>query len=116
MYQYYQPGTVLFVGNGRLPSASSISAVHGEVSISFAMVVDVESGRIVDVAVTFRTDIVTAFIRSMLIGRCLDTEYEDIFNDLKTRVQGIANKAIVSAFRGAYERYRDYKIGVSLEN
>ena len=69
------------------------------------MVVDKDTGLILDVDCSLVTDLAKKFIKDLLVGKSLD-HISEIEEALTLRYFGSARKALISAIKIAYEKYR----------
>lgn len=106
--KYYDEDTVYFISYAKLPTEIPAAALHKVVGIG--LIINIKTGRIVDVSCTLLTQEAKDFMRSILIGRNLHEEdIDDITNTIKLRYHGYAQKAVCVAIKGSIERYNTWK-------
>jgi hypothetical protein len=96
--------TEIFVsGYARLPQGTTAEEMYSVMVVG--MIVDRNTGLIVDAECSLVTDLARKFIAELLVGKSLNnvTEIEEA---LTLRYFGSARKALISAIKIAYEKYR----------
>ncbi|MDI9392250.1 MAG: DUF3870 domain-containing protein [Synergistota bacterium] len=99
--------TVLFIGYSRLPG--SIPAWNVYYNVTVVIEVDMESKVIVDTDVTLPTSLARRIVRSCLNGHNLGKDRLKMESSIRCRYRGDAQKAVLSAFKKAYERFLNYQ-------
>lgn len=97
---------VYFVGNGCVPENTAVGQTYRNIAVG--LIVDIRSAKILDANVTLISPIAKDFIRAQLVGHLLTKEEVEVICKSLNRYQAPAQKAIIVAFRGAYERYLSY--------
>lgn len=96
--------TEIFIsGYARLPQGITAEEMYTVMVVG--MIVDRNTGLILDAECSLVTDLAKKFIKELLVGKSLDhiTEIEEA---LTLRYFGSARKALISAIKIAYEKYR----------
>ncbi|SDJ88786.1 DUF3870 domain-containing protein [Natronincola ferrireducens] len=107
--KYYDDDTVYFISYAKLPTEISAAALHKVVGIG--LIINIKTGRIVDVSCTLLTQEAKDFMKSILVGRNVHEEdVDEIIQTIKQRYHGYAQKAVGVATRGTIERYNTWKI------
>lgn len=69
------------------------------------LVVDRDSGRILDMTSNMVQALTTDFIRSVIVGYCLDGDLVTIIDQIERRFFGLAQKTVIAAIKDARNRY-----------
>lgn len=104
---------VLFSGYAKL--SVGITAAEMYKVIGVIVVVDMKSGLIVKADCTLATELARQYIAQCLIGYNLSNGHEELQNILERQYQGSAKKAVATAMRIIYDKYRSFKNGESAE-
>lgn len=98
---------VLFSGYAKLPSGT----VAGDVFKLMALVVLIDSrtGKIVEAGCTLSTRCAERFVESMVVGKNIQTDYNELVECIHVKYQGSAKKAIITALRIIATKYIAYK-------
>lgn len=104
---------VLFSGYAKLPIGITAAEMYKVIGV--IVVVDMQSGLIVKADCTLATELARQYITKCLIGYNLSNGYEDLQNILDKQYQGSAKKAVATAVRIIYDKYRSFKNGESAE-
>lgn len=99
--------SVQFVGYSKLPGSIPAGDVYYNVSLGIE--VDMQSKVILETDVTLPTSLARRIIRSCINGYSIETDLEKIERNIRDRYRGDAQKAVLSAFRKAYERFQSYQ-------
>lgn len=102
---YRDPNIVYFIGNSGLPVNTAVGQIYKHIAIG--MIVDIRTSEILDFHVTLVSPIGKKFVNAQIIGRYLNSDLELIIKGFE-RYQGPAQKALIVAFRNAYDRYKNY--------
>ena len=109
--QERQPGrssqwenSTIFFGHARLPQ--SLSLPSSPTVITVEIEVDVDSGRVVDVATNGLTTMAQCLLRSLLCERKLAEDLPQALGEFRRRYFGIPQKAICTALLNAYATYK----------
>ena len=99
---------VLFSGYAKLPEG--ITATELYKVIGLIVVIDIETGIIKQADCTLATELACKQVSSVLIGHNISNGVEELQRDMDRKYQGSAKKAISTAIRIIYDKYRSYKI------
>lgn len=99
----YDKGTIYILGTSKISKNDPISAVYDLFFIG--IIVERDSGKIIDSTCNMVRDVTTDFIRSILIGYNLLDDIEAIIDEIKDRFYGMAQKAVVAAVKDARNKY-----------
>jgi len=105
----YGPGTILLTGVAKISKDDPISSSYEVFFVS--LVVDKETGVIVDCTCNTARDMTKEFIRSLLIQRNLETGIEDIVGEVQSRFFGLVQKSLLVALKDAHNRFLILKRG-----
>lgn len=105
-YDLTDPAICYFVGSASVPANTVIGQLHNNIAVG--LLVDTRTLRILDVFVSLISQLGQDFVRAQIIGRQVTKEDIELTVKLLERYQGPAQKAVVVALRGAYERYISY--------
>lgn len=100
---------VLFSGYAKLPVGITAAEMYKVIGV--IVVVDMKSGLIVKADCTLATELARQYIAQCLIGYNLSNGHEELQN----QYQGSAKKAVATAMRIIYDKYRSFKNGESAE-
>lgn len=96
--------TDIFIsGYARLPQGITAEEMYSVIVVG--MIVDRDTGLIKDAECSLVTDLAKRFIRDLLIGKSIDNLVL-IEEALTLRYFGSARKALISAIKIAYDKYR----------
>ncbi|HWR40385.1 MAG TPA: DUF3870 domain-containing protein [Patescibacteria group bacterium] len=106
-----QPGRrVLFSGYAKLPTGITASEMYKVIGL--VVVVDEESGEILEADCTLATEVARRHVSGLIEGHSLNQSPEKLVRMVDLAYQGSAKKAIITAVRIIYDKYRSYKEGV----
>lgn len=104
----YPKHSVYFISYAKLPSSISASKMMEVVGVG--LIINYETGEIVDTSCTLITAEAKAFIKSIIIGFNVHTSpIDDLLAQINLRFHGMSQKAIVVAVKGAYDRYINWR-------
>ena len=95
---------VLFSGYAKLPVGITAAEMYKVIGV--IVVVDMKSGLIVKADCTLATELARQYIAQCLIGYNLSNGHEELQNILERQYQGSAKKAVATAMRIIYDKYR----------
>lgn len=95
--------TVLFSGYARLPSGTVSSELYGVMAL--VLIVDIQTGRILEADCTLSTRLAERFVISLLVGQSLNDKPENLIAKINQVYQGSAKKAIITALRTIIDKY-----------
>lgn len=99
----YEDSTILVVGQAKPSREDAIYSLHGEFYIS--MVVERESGRIVDAECNTILSVTKSFVKTMLSGKSLKTDMEQIEREIRERYFALTQKPLIACIKDAHNRY-----------
>lgn len=99
---------VLVTGYAKLPQGITAAELYSIVGVS--LLVDRDSGNIVDVDCTLVTQVARDFVKSIVIGGNLNA-LDSIEAEFERSYLGSAKKALISALRTCNEKYRQLHQG-----
>ncbi len=104
---------ILFSGYAKLPTGITASEIYKLIGI--VVVVDMNTGIIVEADCTLATELARRHVSNSIIGYNLNSGCEPLQKTLDKVYQGSAKKAVTTAIRIIYDKYRSYKLGDNLE-
>jgi len=99
----YPKNTIYITGTAKVAANDPISAMYDMFFVG--LIVEKESGKIVDVTCNMVRDVTSDFIKSILINYNLVEDIELIVEEVKERFLGIAQKAVIAAVKDARNKY-----------
>ncbi|MCX7779360.1 MAG: DUF3870 domain-containing protein [Negativicutes bacterium] len=102
---------VLFSGYAKLPTGITASEMYKVIGV--VVLIDVDTGEIVEADCTLATHVARKHVSSALIGYSLKNGPDQILRVIDQIYQGSAKKAIITALRIIYDKYRSYKEGLA---
>src|SRR5215469_4352011 len=105
----YAPSTILVTGVAKISKDDPIASSYEVFFVS--LVVDRETGVIVDSTCNTARDMTKEFIRSLLVRGNLETGIEDIVAEVQSRFFGLVQKSLVVALKDAHNRFLVLKRG-----
>jgi len=100
----YDEGTILVVGQAKPSREDAIYNLHGEFYIS--LVVERDSGRILDLECNTILSVTKNFVASMLIGKSLKTDLDEMEREIRERYFALTQKPLIACLKDAHNRYR----------
>ena len=95
----YEDNTILVVGMLRTGDANPITAMYE--NLVLVLIVEKESGLIVNAQFNAVCKITDEFVASILVGRNLYTETEFLCDQIKERYLGASKKTLISCLKDA---------------
>lgn len=99
----YDLNTILIVGQAKPSREDAIYSLHGEFYIS--LVVERDSGRILDLECNTILSITGKFVASMLIGKSIQTDLEEMERTIRERYFALTQKPLIACLKDAHNRY-----------
>lgn len=99
----YDKNTILVVGQAKPSKEDAIYNLHGEFYIS--LVLEKESGLIIDVECNTILSVTRSFAASLFIGRSLKTDMAVLEKDIRERYFALTQKPLIACLKDAYNRY-----------
>lgn len=105
---------VLFSGYAKLPAGITASELYKTIAIT--VLVDVQTGLIIEADCTLATHLASKHIAHIINGYNLNDGPEPLCQVIDRIYQGNAKKAIATAIRIICDKYRNYRIEYDLDN
>ncbi|AOT73271.1 hypothetical protein Gferi_22745 [Geosporobacter ferrireducens] len=99
----YPKNTIYVIGTAKISSNDPISAMFDMFFIG--IILERDSGKIVDLTCNMVRAVTADFIKSMLIDYNLLEDIDQIVEEIKDRFHGIAQKAVIAAVKDARNKY-----------
>ncbi len=100
---------VLFSGYAKLPTGITATEIYKIVGIT--VLIDINTGIITNADCTLATHLARRHISEAITGHCLKDGPEHLLHLIERIYQGNAKKAIITAIRIIYDKYRSYVDG-----
>lgn len=95
--------TILIVGQAKPSREDAIYSLHGEFYTSF--VVERGSGKILDLECNTILSVTREFVVSMLLGKSLKTDVEEMERTVRERYFALTQKPLIACLKDAHNRY-----------
>jgi len=99
----YEKDTILVVGQAKPSKEDAIYNLHGEFYIS--LVLERESGKILDMDCNTILEVTKNFVASMLIGKSLKDDVTAMEKEIKERYFALTQKPLIACIKDAHNRY-----------
>ncbi|MGM7668946.1 DUF3870 domain-containing protein [Microbacterium sp. A93] len=96
---------MIVAGYGKFPQGTSAEALHKVLAV--VALVDRQTGTVIDVSTTLATRTADEFICRAMVGRKLSTDAASFIEFLSLRYHGLAQKAMIAAFRDLVRRFTE---------
>ncbi|MBQ4538015.1 MAG: DUF3870 domain-containing protein [Oscillospiraceae bacterium] len=100
----YSKDTILVVGGAKPSRDDAIFTTHGEFYIS--LVLEGESGKIIDVGCNTIVGVTENFVKEMLVGRSLRDDLSEMEQEIRRRYFALTQKPLIAALKDAANRWR----------
>lgn len=111
----YPENSVYFITYAKLPESTSAGKLHEVVGVG--LVIDYNTGVIIDISCTLITEEAKDFLHSIIVGfNVHENDIEELIKKIVFRFHGMSQKAITVALKGAYERYMSWRHEVLLKS
>ncbi|VBB05999.1 Hypothetical protein LUCI_1210 [Lucifera butyrica] len=100
---------VLFSGYAKLPTGITASEMYKVIGL--VVLIDVDSGEIVEADCTLATRVARDHVSTALVGNSIKNGPDYLIHLIDRIYQGSAKKAVITAIRIIYDKYRSYKEG-----
>lgn len=101
---------ILFSGYAKLPTGITASEIYKVIGV--VLLVNEDTGEIIQADCTLATAVARNHVSSILVGKQIaNPDY--LVRIVDTTYQGSAKKAIITAIRIIYDKYRSYKEGLA---
>ena len=97
----------IFAGHAQLPGGSDLHEEYKYLSIH--MVVDIETGIVLDSAISTYNQMHCDFVAEILRNKSLDNDLEKILMQIDRTVHTPTKRALTTAIQVLYNRYRDVR-------
>lgn len=101
---------ILFSGYAKLPTGITASEIYKVIGVVLS--IDEDTGNIVEADCTLATAVARKHVSSILVGNSI-TNPDHLVRIVDKTYQGSAKKAIITAIRIIYDKYRSYKDGLA---
>lgn len=102
--EYYSK-TILVAGYGKLPQGTSAEQLHKV--LAFVAIAERESGVVLEASSTLATSVADTYVSNALVGMSLRTDTARYIEFLMENYQGLAQRAVIAAFRDLVRRFND---------
>ncbi len=99
----YEKNTILVVGQAKPSKEDAIYNLHGEFYIS--LVLERESGKILDMDCNTILEVTKNFVASMLIGKSIRDDVKAMEREIKERYFALTQKPLIACIKDAHNRY-----------
>lgn len=99
--------TILCVGYARLPEGTTMEVLFKIFGVGLE--IDPQTGVIVRAQTTCATMLGDNFLTNMFVNKNIETDFQDILDEIGERYRGNGSKAILAAAKRAYGEYLIYK-------
>jgi hypothetical protein len=100
----FENNTVYIIGDAKAPSNNPITQQYKAFFIG--LVVNKESGTIVDADCSATIELTKTFIKSLFVGRSI-LDIDTVKKEIQTRYFGSSQKALIVAFKNASLKYQN---------
>jgi len=107
------PNRIFISGYAKLPKGITASELYGVIVVG--LLINRNTGEILDAEASLVTDVARTFFKNHLIGENINN-IDFIEKTFRDCYFGSARKAIISALRTCYEKYSQVSEGVYIEN
>lgn len=105
-----QSKRILFSGYAKLPTGITASEIYKVIGVILS--IDEDTGNIMEADCTLATEVARKHVSSILVGKSI-TNPDNLVRIVDMTYQGSAKKAIITAIRIIYDKYRSYKEGLA---
>lgn len=99
----YEKNTILVIGQAKPSKDDAIYNLHGEFYIS--LVLEKESGEILDMDCNTILEVTKNFVASMLIGKSLKDDVAIMEKEIRERYFALTQKPLIACLKDAHNRY-----------
>lgn len=99
----YNNDTLLIVGQAKPSREDAIYTLHGEFYIS--LVVEKDSGKILDIECNTILAVTRNFVASMFIGKSIKTDLDELERTIKERYFALTQKPLIACMKDAHNRF-----------
>lgn len=98
-----EPYEIFITGYAKLPQGITATELYRVIAVG--LIIDKNSGTILDVDCSLVTRVAREFIRKLVVGKNI-MNIEDIQDAFKNKYFGSAKKALISAIKTCHEKYK----------
>jgi hypothetical protein len=102
---------VLFSGYAKLPTGITASEMYRVIGI--IVLIDMEEEVILKADCTLATELARTTVSDLLVGKSIKDGVGEIAAHVDEAYQGSAKKAIITAMRIIYDKFRSYREGIT---
>jgi len=99
----YPENTILIVGQAKPSREDAIYHTHGEFYIS--MVVEADTGRILDLECNAILDVTRSFAADLFIGKSLKDDLALLEREIHNRYFALTQRPLIACMKDAHQRY-----------
>jgi len=99
----YEKNTIYILGTSKISKNDPISAMYDIFFVG--IILERNSGKIIDSTCNMVRDVTTDFIKSILIGYNLLDDINEIIDEIQDRFYGMAQKAVIAAVKDARNKF-----------
>ena len=99
----YEKNTILVVGQAKPSREDAIYNLHGEFYVS--LVVERDTGKILDVECNTILAVTRNFVASMFIGKSIKTDMDILEKEIRERYFALTQKPLIACLKDAHNRY-----------
>lgn len=100
----YDKNTIYVIGNAKAAQNNPITLYYNN-RFFIALVIDLDSGLIVDASASVMLPITVGFMRSLFIGYSMNQGLNEMIAEITRRYHGSSQSGLVVAWRDAYKKY-----------
>ena len=102
---------ILFSGYAKLPTGITASEMYKVIGV--IVLIDIDKEVIVEADCTLATRLANKHVSSALVGCSMKNGADPLVRNIDHIYQGSAKKAIITALRIIYDKYRSHKEGMT---
>ncbi len=101
--------SIIVAGYGKLPQGTSAEQLHKVLALVAR--VNPRDGRVLEASSTLATPVADEFVCQALVGMSLDTDAAQFIEFVQLRYHGLAQRAVIAAFRDLVRRFVELRAG-----
>lgn len=109
----YPKNSIYIIGNSKAPQNNPITHMYNMFFIG--LVVDKDTGRIIDAGAAGVLPLTSEFIRSIFLDKNIECNISEISKEIESRYFGSSQKALIVAFKDAQKKYFQIKSGKNVD-
>lgn len=109
-YQHYKSirekaimNTHIFAAHAQLPVGTDLQERFKVLTL--VVVVDIDSGKIIDCVVPMYCKLHNDFVANILRGKCLDNDKGSIIEEIDERIHTVSKRALITTIQGLHNNY-----------